>query len=283
LQRPGVLCVTRSTQQTRYDPAPPDQSKRANALRLPGVLYVLSRLAATLARFSGQGTVQGVQSQTRRRIAPAPNGTDGTMPAVRRLARHLFTVLSAVSLLLCVAVCVLWVRSYWVGDHWACNSLSKHQQTTRADYYTDEEYLANRAIDGYYVVSELGVVWAQHETGWDTFNQWHPPQFWTSTPQFAPFEETTFLRSLHFAYEGGAVWSDKPWIVTVPHAALAVTFAAAPAAWLVRRLLRYQRARRSARGLCAKCGYDLRASPERCPECGTPAPTASAPSRSADT
>ena len=31
---------------------------------------------------------------------------------MRRLARHLFTILSALSLLLCVAVCVLWVRSY---------------------------------------------------------------------------------------------------------------------------------------------------------------------------
>jgi hypothetical protein len=30
--------------------------------------------------------------------------------------RPVFTILSALSLLLCVAVVVLWVRSYWVSD-----------------------------------------------------------------------------------------------------------------------------------------------------------------------
>lgn len=55
----------------------------------------------------------------------------------------------------------------------------------------------------------------------------------------------------------GAQW----WLLTVMTALL-------PAAWLARRLRETSRSRRVRRGLCPSCGYDLRATPDRCPECG---------------
>ena len=58
--------------------------------------------------------------------------------------------------------------------------------------------------------------------------------------------------------------------IALPYWALLPPFLILPAYW---RLQLWKRRRRHARiqhGLCTGCGYDLRASKDRCPECGTP-------------
>jgi hypothetical protein len=57
--------------------------------------------------------------------------------------------------------------------------------------------------------------------------------------------------------------------VSVPYWFLALLAAAAPL-WKWRAVARQRRLQRlRQKGICLNCGYDLRASPERCPECGT--------------
>ena len=51
-----------------------------------------------------------------------------------------------------------------------------------------------------------------------------------------------------------------------------LAFGILPAVRAAAYFRRVRASRRLTHGLCPVCGYDLRATPDRCPECGTPAP-----------
>jgi hypothetical protein len=62
--------------------------------------------------------------------------------------------------------------------------------------------------------------------------------------------------------DGWFEWTLPLWLIALPPAGAGASL------WL----LAVRRQRTQIAGLCAACGYDLRATPDRCPECGkTPA------------
>jgi hypothetical protein len=63
-----------------------------------------------------------------------------------------------------------------------------------------------------------------------------------------------------------ATFSPRPLRSLAIPLAIPLLLVAIPTGWAAARLVRHMR--RDWRGLCPNCGYDIRASPDRCPACG---------------
>jgi hypothetical protein len=167
-----------------------------------------------------------------------------------RIPRRLFTLCSAVSLLLCVALCASWALGLHTdgGPRSRQPVLKPPEQTSFAFGFSG---------------SQLTIAMTT-------------PPYALGTPAHVRYGRSEFLgvsvgrEARYGELINGRVtaWLGDTASVTISSWYAVLATAIAPA-WAV--VHQRRRRRRSLRGLCPVCGYDLRASPERCPECGTPA------------
>ena len=88
-------------------------------------------------------------------------------------------------------------------------------------------------------------------------------QAWQEWTYFRPFRSRGVVVAVHDVYIRRGV---PLWLIVAVTAALPACRAVA--------FLRAVWSKRHRQGHCHRCGYDLRATPERCPECGAaPAPS----------
>ena len=175
------------------------------------------------------------------------------------MRRRLLMVLSLLSLLLFVAVVTVWVRSFWYQAGYAWQEERGPDVIVTGDVATGQGNL----VVNYHrhrlnpAGREIGALMLAGEDGWYSLSlaeTERPPWsavLWQPRWQRNSVPLTPFTR-------------DQLYVV-FPLWPVAVVALPWPVLW-ARGAVRRRRARRL--GLCPRCGYDLRATPGRCPECG---------------
>jgi hypothetical protein len=184
-------------------------------------------------------------------------------------------VLAGVSLVVCVATGVLWVQSFR-SNSWYPQYLHLRMQSSGIIVHSWWGRLFIMRVEFSTVQSDVVfVTQAPKVAGWRGPNrpavyllERKYPQAITMTSP-APFFWNSELRN-GFGFDRSVFVFPPPdsmreiWIV-VPWWAI---WSAVTLPILLYAFGRFRAGRRLSTGACTNCGYDLRATPERCPECG---------------
>jgi hypothetical protein len=207
------------------------------------------------------------------------------------MKRRALNFLTAGSLLLCVAAGFAWVRSYAGSDavRWCRVDEEAEQVRQRAlEFASSRGELVLRWGAGTYAGSFLDLAEPyRNAAGWHWRHDDDPAALYPAEPWGDPYEHDWHgfvvhredfdsdvnRRALGYRNEDFAPgrrlesWS----CVAVPHWSAVGGLALLPGLTLGHRTLAWRSRYRTGGARCASCGYDLRATPDRCPECGTAA------------
>lgn len=183
--------------------------------------------------------------------------------------------MAGLSTLAFISISALWVRSYWRSDR-----MTKVERIALDRNRSTLNLLAVRSSGGGVAVHRQVESFNTHgmdlvPIGWPKHGAERlsgPAGGYPSLPTSRP----CFWTRLGFQYyrdvQTGQSRTANNWAVVIPYWFPAGLAAILPACGLILLVRRRQQAARSRRGFCPGCGYDLRGTPERCPECGAPAP-----------
>jgi hypothetical protein len=158
--------------------------------------------------------------------------------------RRLFTPLSALSFVLCVGTVLLWVQSQWYLDYlWV---QPHHEHGLQITLARSRIWIATtrsgepdmEAESWYGTIERISPGLGVYSKPWDD-----------GTLGFSSGSSTVDLRDTTYRYIAFPLW--------LPAGLFGLPV-----------IIRAARKRRTSSGHCSACDYDLRATPDRCPECG---------------
>jgi hypothetical protein len=201
-------------------------------------------------------------SAKRRRSGRAPRAAPPSKPlrqTIYGLTADMLDALLLLSVVLCVGTAALWVRSY---QRWESVEFARRYQLSSVlggVHYRGYSGDNGMLFWAYSAPIPTGFLWDSGE------------QYWLAVRRRAAWG-FIFARGDQTSFYGNRLGPLPPSYIAVriPYWAILAAAAFLPGVQTLAGLRRkIGRRRRRVEGCCNTCGYDLRATPERCPECGT--------------
>ncbi|MDB5318427.1 MAG: hypothetical protein JWN40_58 [Phycisphaerales bacterium] len=198
---------------------------------------------------------------------------------MKRLRRIIFNALTVLSLLLCVATVVLWVRSFRHDSAFEFSVRSVRWEITsrRGSLWFDNYPQSRLESNQWHATFKESL--AEDERLFDRMRtnisaaDWNPDEVARARREFARARrELEESRRRYQERLSTMTRARTPYVRLMQHRHLTVAawFSVLPLFTMIWMSRAWAKRRRQRGGtFCSVCNYDLRATPDRCPECGT--------------